>query len=114
MAIGGETFADDSAFQYMSAAKSVRGAMAHINRECMVPRPSSDFLGQARLEVRSKGPLNLRISSTDRAPAHEKEDVVHMTHDYVRHGTTTLFAALNVLEGTSSANVSAAIAMRSP
>jgi hypothetical protein len=22
-----------------------------------------------------------------------------MTHDYVRHGTTTLFAALNVLEG---------------
>lgn len=23
-----------------------------------------------------------------------------MTHDYVRHGTTTLFAALNVLEGT--------------
>ena len=24
----------------------------------------------------------------------------HMTHDYKRHGTTTLFAALNVLEGT--------------
>jgi hypothetical protein len=23
-----------------------------------------------------------------------------MTHDYVRHGTTTLFSALNVLEGT--------------
>ncbi len=23
-----------------------------------------------------------------------------MTHDYVRHGTTTLFAALNVLQGT--------------
>src|SRR5450756_1023875 len=23
-----------------------------------------------------------------------------MTHDYIRHGTTTLFAALNVLEGT--------------
>jgi transposase len=23
-----------------------------------------------------------------------------MTHDYVRHGTTTLFAALNVLDGT--------------
>ena len=23
-----------------------------------------------------------------------------MTHDYKRHGTTTLFAALNVLEGT--------------
>ena len=23
-----------------------------------------------------------------------------MTHDYIRHGTTTLFAALNVLDGT--------------
>ena len=23
-----------------------------------------------------------------------------MTHDYVRHGTTTLFAALNVADGT--------------
>ena len=23
-----------------------------------------------------------------------------MTHDYMRHGTTTLFAALNVLDGT--------------
>ena len=23
-----------------------------------------------------------------------------MTHDYVRHGTTTLFAAMNVLDGT--------------
>ena len=23
-----------------------------------------------------------------------------MTHDYKRHGTTTLFAALNVLDGT--------------
>jgi len=28
------------------------------------------------------------------------------THDYKRHGTTTLFAALNVLEGTVSGNVS--------
>jgi hypothetical protein len=28
-----------------------------------------------------------------------------MTHDYKRHGVTTLFAALNVLEGRSSANV---------
>src|SRR3954465_14230375 len=26
--------------------------------------------------------------------------IATMTHDYVRHGTTTLFAALNVLEGT--------------
>jgi hypothetical protein len=25
-----------------------------------------------------------------------------MTHDYKRHGTTTLFAALNVLDGTVS------------
>src|SRR6187399_157129 len=24
-----------------------------------------------------------------------------ITHDYVRHGTTTLFAALNVLDGTA-------------
>jgi hypothetical protein len=23
-----------------------------------------------------------------------------LTHDYIRHGTTTLFAALNVLDGT--------------
>ena len=23
-----------------------------------------------------------------------------MTHDYIRHGTTTLFAALNVLDGS--------------
>jgi hypothetical protein len=23
-----------------------------------------------------------------------------MTHDYIRHGTTTLFVALNVLDGT--------------
>jgi hypothetical protein len=23
-----------------------------------------------------------------------------MTHDYKRHGTTTLFAALNILDGT--------------
>src|SRR3954467_13680939 len=27
-----------------------------------------------------------------------------MTHDYKRHGTTTLFAALNVLDGKSSAS----------
>ena len=25
-----------------------------------------------------------------------------MTHDYKRHGTTTLFAALNVLDGSSA------------
>ena len=25
------------------------------------------------------------------------------THDYIRHGTTNLFAALNVLDGTASA-----------
>ena len=24
-----------------------------------------------------------------------------MTHDYIRHGTTTLFAALNVLDGSA-------------
>ncbi len=24
-----------------------------------------------------------------------------MTHDYIRHGTTTLFAALNVLDGAA-------------
>ena len=29
-----------------------------------------------------------------------------MTHDYKRHGTTTLFAALNVLDGKSSASAS--------
>ena len=26
-----------------------------------------------------------------------------MTHDYIRNGTTTLFAALNLLDGTISA-----------
>jgi transposase len=36
-----------------------------------------------------------------------------MTHDYKRHGTTTLFAALNVLEGRSSAAACSAIAIRS-
>ena len=35
------------------------------------------------------------------------------THDYVRHGTTTLFAALNVLEGTVIGTVSPATAIRS-
>ena len=30
-----------------------------------------------------------------------------MTHDYKRHGTTTLFAALNVLTGTAPAGSSA-------
>jgi hypothetical protein len=28
------------------------------------------------------------------------------THDYVRHGTTTLFAALNILDGTRSSSAS--------
>jgi hypothetical protein len=28
-----------------------------------------------------------------------------MTHDYVRHGTTTLFAALDVLQGTVKGSV---------
>ena len=36
-----------------------------------------------------------------------------MTHDYKRHGTTTLFAALNVLDGTSSAATCSATAIRS-
>ena len=27
-----------------------------------------------------------------------------MTHDYKRHGTTTLFAALNILDSTRSAD----------
>jgi hypothetical protein len=36
-----------------------------------------------------------------------------MTHDYFRHGTTTLFAALNVLDGTVTASVCSAIGTRS-
>jgi hypothetical protein len=35
------------------------------------------------------------------------------THDDVRHGTTTLYAALRVLDGSSSPNVGGAIARRS-
>jgi hypothetical protein len=30
----------------------------------------------------------------------KRERAGTMTHDYLRHGTTTLFAALNVLDGT--------------
>ena len=33
-------------------------------------------------------------------PADEKGPAGTMTHDYKRHGTTSLFAALNVLDGT--------------
>jgi putative transposase len=36
-----------------------------------------------------------------------------VTHDYRRHGTTTLFAALNVLDGASSPNANPAIVIRS-
>ena len=36
-----------------------------------------------------------------------------MTHDYKRHGTTTLFAALNVLEGKVIGRACSAIAIRS-
>ena len=36
-----------------------------------------------------------------------------MTHDYKRHGTTTLFAALNVLDGTCSAAACSATGIRS-
>ena len=36
-----------------------------------------------------------------------------MTHDYKRHGTTTLFAELNVLDGPSSAATCSATAIRS-
>ena len=36
-----------------------------------------------------------------------------VTHDYFRHGTTTLFAALNVLDGSVIPSVSRAIATRS-
>ena len=36
-----------------------------------------------------------------------------MTHDYKRHGTTTLFAALNVSTAKSMAHASSAIAIRS-
>ena len=36
-----------------------------------------------------------------------------VTHDYVRHGTTTLFAALNVLNGAVLASASRAIGIRS-
>jgi putative transposase len=36
-----------------------------------------------------------------------------VTHDYYRHGTTTLFAALNVLEGRSSRSASRAIGIKS-
>jgi hypothetical protein len=35
-----------------------------------------------------------------------------MTHDYIRHGTTTLFAALNVLDGTVIGQCWRAIAIR--
>ena len=36
-----------------------------------------------------------------------------MTYDYERNGTTTLFAALNVLEGTCWAAACSAIGIRS-
>ncbi len=36
-----------------------------------------------------------------------------MTHDYERHGTTTLFAAMNVLDGTVMVAICSAIAIRS-
>ena len=36
-----------------------------------------------------------------------------MTHDYIRHGTTTLFAAFNVLDGTVTARAWRGIATRS-
>jgi hypothetical protein len=36
-----------------------------------------------------------------------------MTHDYKRHGTTTLFAALNVLDGRSSLVTCSAIVIKS-
>jgi hypothetical protein len=40
--------------------------------------------------------------STDPQFAAKLKEIV--THDYKRHGVTTLFAALNVLEGNASAN----------
>ena len=36
-----------------------------------------------------------------------------VTHDYVRHGTTTLFAALDIATAASSPNASHAIGIRS-
>jgi hypothetical protein len=36
-----------------------------------------------------------------------------MTHDYMRYGTTTLFAALNTLDGTVMTPAWSAIAIRS-
>ena len=41
-----------------------------------------------------------RLSIAPAGPALKKGRLGTMTHDYKRHGTTTLFAALNVLDGT--------------
>jgi hypothetical protein len=47
--------------------------------------------------------ISIELSPADRTLAGlpmKKGRVGTMTHDYKRHGTTTLFAALNVLDGT--------------
>ena len=38
--------------------------------------------------------------SVSRSVTRKGRDTETQTHDYIRHGTTTLFAALDVLEGT--------------
>ncbi len=40
------------------------------------------------------------LERTRPAPPVAKDHPATQTHDYIRHGTTTLFAALDVLEGT--------------
>jgi Transposase, Mutator family len=52
------------------------------------------FFGASRVKVRDKGPVR------NKAVYLAMGRLGTATHDYKRHGTTTLFAALNVLDGT--------------
>jgi hypothetical protein len=91
------------------AAPLVCNRSGCASSSCPRKRASSTNCATGRTLRRSAGASIVRRStkrakfrrSTDAArPARKKGRAGTMTHDYERHGATTLFAAMNVLDGT--------------
>ena len=87
-------------------------AYVHFRTAIAAPRPSQDGSCQRPIGTDSRNPdakyeqivgNKSQIQALDRTQPGlplKKGCAGTMTHDYKRHGTTTLFAALNVLDGT--------------
>ena len=71
------------------------GCIARWRAECQIDHPLHDGGGKRLLAAKSR-----RSTRTQPGLPMKPGRAGTMTHGYKRHGTTTLFAALNILDGT--------------